>query len=309
MADLPISSGTTSLGASGLNSILTYFHGSFNSIKRNRGSVLNYVNSDVSQDVAVQGGSVTIPLYPTTTSTLLVDGSALASDDSVGSFQTVTLNRHRATKFSLTQMAQALSSPVAEQLIQGRIAGILNNIEEDVMSLATTAFTTNTVGTYNSAITEANAVLGVGNLLAQKVPADGLTAFVHPGAKSWQALVQIASFAQFQYTGQPSMVNDPNYANTGKFWHGANWIMSQAMPQSGTSTDNLIFHRNAICVAMRAFNPPMAPGVQAIPLMVDGVPLQMLVQWNGDRLADEVVIHALYGYSVGVETWGCLFKA
>jgi len=282
----------------------------FRTAKRSHTRVLNYINTDASAVVAQQGQTVTIPLYPTSSSSLVTDGNALVSDDSVGSSVSITLNKHRAVKFSLTQVAQALDgNKVVDGLLEGRIAGILNDIEADVMSVVTSGFTTNTVGTYNNAITEANAASAIGKLYESKIPEGFIpTALVRHDANAWQALVQIAEFADAQNTGEVSEVGKETYGR-GKIWHGARWFMSQSMPKSGTSIDNAIFHPNAICAAFRAFETPMAPGVQAIPMVMDGVPLQMLLQWNGDRLADEVVIHSLYGYGVGKEDWGCLFKS
>lgn len=310
MANAPITSAAASLGSSGLNSLLTYFMDSFESQKRNRNSILIHCNTDASALVAQQGQTVTIPLYATTASSLITDGDAIVGDDSTGSTSSVTLNKHRATKFSLTQVAQALDgNKVVNGLLQGRINGVLNDIETDVCSVVTSGFTTNTVGTYNSAITEANATLAMGNLFAQKVPEGELVALVHPSVNAWQALVQIPEFADYQNTGMVSQNNQANYGSIGQYWHGARWFMSQGVNKSGTSVDNFVMHKNAICVAMRAFDAPMAPGVQAVPMNIDGVALQVLLQWNGDRLADEMVVHALYGYAVGEEKFGALFKS
>ena len=46
MADNAITSGSTSLGSSGLNSLLTFFMDQFDTAKRNRNSPLMYMNTD-----------------------------------------------------------------------------------------------------------------------------------------------------------------------------------------------------------------------------------------------------------------------
>lgn len=311
MANQAINSSAAGLGSAGLNSLLTFFQAKFRAIKRIAGRPLDYVNMDASELVAVEGQTVTLPLYPTTASSLLVDGQAVVMDDNVGSNVQVTLNKHRVTKFSLTQLARALDGDkVNSGLMEGRIAGILNDVETDIMSIATTGFTTNTVGTYNSAMTEANIATAMTNYWGQLPPAEVMpVALVRQDANAWGALLQLAAFRDFQVTGVVSPTVDASYMNPGVSRYGAKFVVTQAMPKSGSNIDNLIFHPNAIAVAMRSFEQPMAPGVQAINFVQDGVALQMLLTWNGDRLQDEMAIHTLYGYAVGKEQWGVLFKS
>lgn len=311
MANQAITSGSTSLGASGLNSLLTFFMDSFRAIKRNTGRPLNYINSNASADLASEGQTVTIPLYPTTTSALLTDGAAVVQDDSVGSNTSVTLNKHRVTKFSLTEIARALDGDkVNAGLLEGRIAGLLNDVESDVLSAITSGFTTNTVGTYNSAMTEANIVTAMVNYFSQLAPGDVMpTGFVRHDANAWGALLQLAAFRDYQVTGVQAPTVNASYMNPGIERYGVRWIVTQALPKSGTSIDNLIFHPNALCMAMRTLPNPLSPGVQAMNFAQDGVSMQMLMNWNGDRLQDEMTIHTLYGYAVGKEQWGVLFKS
>ena len=311
MANQAITSGSTSLGASGLNSLLTFFLASFRAIKRNAGRPLNYVNTDASALVSSEGQTVTVPLYPTAASSLLTDGSAVTQDDSVGSSVSVTLNKHRVTKFSLTEIASALDgNKVNGGLMEGRIAGLLNDVETDVLSLATAGFTTNVVGSYNTAMTEANIIAAQAAYQAQLPPDNEIPVMlVRPEANAWGALLSLAAFRDYQVTGITSPTVGQGYMANGGTRYGFQWIPTQALPKSGTSIDNLGFNRNAICVAMRSLPTPMSPGVQAINSAVDGVSFQILLNWNSDRLADEMTIHTLYGYSVGKEQWGVQFKS
>lgn len=311
MANQAITSGSTSLGSSGLNSLLTLFMAQFRSQKRNVGTPLNYCNSSASNVVSSQGQTVTVPIYPTTQSSLLIDGQAVASDDNVGTSVSVTLNKHRYLKFSLTQMARMLDGDkTTSGLMLGRVFGLLNDIESDVMSVATTGFSTNVVGTYNTAITEAVLSSAHTKYKNQAPPSDvppiGL---ISPGANAWGALEQLPAFRDFQVTGEKSFTTDANVFVNGLTRYGVRWVESQAMPVSGTSIDNLIFHPNAICTAFRAFDMPMAPGVAARSETIDGVTFQMVMTYNGDRLQDEMTLHALYGFSVGREIWGVQLKS
>ncbi len=283
----------------------------FRSQKRNVGSPITYCNSDASGVVATQGQTVTVPIYPTTASSLLIDGQSVANDDNVGTNISVTLNKHRYVKFSLTQMARMLDGDkVTSGLMLGRVFGLLNDIEADVMSLATTGFTTNVVGTYNTDISEAVVSSAHTKYKLQLPPSDTPpVGLIRPDAHAWGALEQLAAFRDFQTQGVQAFTTQPNVFINGVTRYGIKWVETQAMPLSGTSGDNLIFHPNAICTAFRSFDAPMAPGVATRSETVDGISFQMVMSYNGDRLQDEMTLHALYGYSIGREIWGVQVKS
>lgn len=310
MANQAITSGATSLGASGLNSLLTFFWDSFITVKRNQGNPLQYLNGDISSVVAEEGQNVTVPLYPTITTNLTTDGSTVTQDDSVGSNVTITLNKHRTTKWSFTQVARALDGgKTMEGEFQARLAGMLNDTEADILSMITSSVTTNTVGSYNSAMTEANIVAAMVAYWDNKPPAGLPTALVRHDSNAWGALSQLAAFRDYQVQGVVAPTANDSYMATGLARYGSRWTVTQSLPKSGTSIDNVIFHRNALLYAMRPIPVPLAPGVQAVNFSDGQIMLQMLLQWNGDRLADEFVIHELYGYGVGRQEWAVLFKS
>jgi hypothetical protein len=94
-------------------------------------------------------------------------------------------------------------------------------------------------------------------------------------------------------------------------WHGAYWSATTSVYRNGTSVDNVVFHPDAICVAMRPFPVVAGPGVE-MANFVDSeskIAFQICRSWNKDKLAFEIVIHVLYGYGVGRESWGLLFKS
>ncbi len=310
MANQAIDSSGSSLGSSGLNSLLTFFLTAFRSQKRQIGRPLNYVNMQASAELSAQGQTITIPLYPTTSSYLLTDGASVTLDNTVGSSVSLSLNRHRVHKFSMTEVSQALDgNKTQEGLMLGRISGFLNDVETDVMSLATSGFTTNVVGTYGSAMTEVNLVAAMTAFYDNLPPEEMPTALVRHGTTSWGALLQLAAFRDYQVTGVTSPTANMTYMANGVGRYGAQFVVTQAMPKNGSNTDNLIFHRNALCVGMRSLpTPPAGLGVYAQNTIQDNVAFQLLVNFNSDRIATEFTLHALYGYAVGKEPWGVLFK-
>ena len=110
MANQPITTAAASLGASGLDDLLTFVMDRFIGVKRNRMPILGLINTDASAAVANKGDTVNVHIAPEVSSKLLTDGDAKELDDSVGSNVAVTLNKRRYSAFSLTQLAQALSS-------------------------------------------------------------------------------------------------------------------------------------------------------------------------------------------------------
>ena len=171
MADLPIGSGASSLGSSGANTLLRFLSDQVVQACRNWGGPTRYV-TDVSGAVAQKGNVVGVYVTPNLASRTLVDGNAKVLDDDTGSTVNVTLNRLKYSAFSKTSVARALEGDFSTLArLQASIYAVLNDIEADVMSIATSQFTTNAVvGTYNTAITEAVISNGVEAILDQRPP-------------------------------------------------------------------------------------------------------------------------------------------
>lgn len=293
--------------SNGLDEFARWFWGTFNSHKRNKGTPLAYLNGDASSMVGVEGDIVKIPLAPTISSNLLTDGNAVTKDDSVGSETTITLNRHRYTTWGWTQMAQTLGNGLqAENQARARIVGLLNDVEEDILSMITTGLTSNTAGTSATAITEAVVVEAVADIMANK-PADNvLTGLLAPDLKAWGALAQLARFTDYDVRGTQNNLTGEGSNVAPRFTaYGVNWNVCHALPLA-TTRYNVVFDRNALCYAMRSFVAPMSPGVYTSNFAEDGVAMQLVISFDKDRLADQLTLHTLYGYGVGREEWGCL---
>ncbi|HEY3320872.1 MAG TPA: hypothetical protein VGP72_10445 [Planctomycetota bacterium] len=306
MADAPIV--ISGLNSSGANVLLRFLADEFVQAGRNIGSPLKFV-TDVSAQVASKGEKVGVIVAPTLTSALLTDGNAKVLDDTGPTTADVTLDKHRTVNFGYTQIASALDgNNTARVMIQASVASLLNGIEEDVFSAITSGFTTNVVGTYNSDITVANIVAGVAKLDDAKAPYPRV-GLVRHDAKAYGALSQLAGWEQFVYTGQTSPNVLPQ-GSQGRMYRDVSWFKSQAMPKATNNIDNAIFCPQAIAVAMRPMAAPAGgPVAETIFDAESGIVFQILTQWNPSTLANEFVVHALYGYSVVKESWGCLFKS
>jgi len=308
---MAINTGSTSLGSSGLNALMTVLSDQFVQAGRCWNPALKFC-MDVSPEVGEKGQAVNVNIAPDVQSKLLTDGNAKENDDSVGSSVTVTLDKHRYCSFSMTQMAGAVTqNSVAMMEIQSRIIGLLNGIEEDVLSLATSSFTENdAVNAYASALAEDDIIGCVVALANQKAPGPYVGLVQAGSANAWGALAKLADFSDANVRGAPGAAYSANWG-AGQLWHNTVWYPTQALPKSSTNVDNLVMHRSGIAIAMRQFAKPIGGGAvtQEVFDPASGIMFQIVYQWDGDRLAEEVVVHALYGYAVGKEKWAVQLKS
>ena len=306
MADATIR--TESLGSSNLNSLLTTFWDSFRKYKKNKGNPLALITGSISEKFAVEGQTVNVPLYPTVASNLLTDGNAVVKNDETGSYVALTLNRHRESTWSWTQIAHSLDGgKTLEGILGGRIAGFVNDVKADILSMITAGFTTNTAGTYNTALTEAVVVEAVSDIMANKPEGEILHAMISPDVKAWGALAQLSRFTNWDVRGTQNNLTGEGSVLAPTFQaYGVNWHVTHGLPRTGTSQDNVVFDPASMLYAMRPIMPPMSRGVVASNFVEEGIALQLVLSYDNGRLADQFTLHALYGSCIGMETWGSL---
>jgi hypothetical protein len=314
MANAVITGASGSLGSSGMGSIMTVLADEFLKVKRNRGHVIKYCNTN-GEGVGVPHGTVRF-LVPPTGATINddVDGTSPNYDDSVGTFKDVTLSSHKSVKFGFSQIARTLDGGRSiEPIVASRMADLFNAVEADVAALASTF--TNTVGTASVALTEATYDAGRAKLIAAMVPeGDPLFGVYHYNATSWQALAALASFREYRITGRENPNVSGEFGVTPVYWKNAYHIESQNVKFVDTTTDetyNYLMHRDAILVAMKAPEVPMSSGVEAMNFLdpESGIEYQILRYWDKDKDADTLKIHTLYGKSLGRADWGCILLA
>lgn len=307
MADAYVTSATGSLGATGLKSLLTYFSDKFVAVKRNMGGPINYVKQDIGSELLVKGQSVQVPIYSVVSSSTLTDGSSVAKDDSTGTSKTVTLDTHRYQSLGTTMLGTALSGNThSAGMIEQRLATMLDDIESDITALATSGFTTNVVGTYGSALTEANLVSGLSKLDIAKTPRPRY-GFISPNALGFSSLIKISNFVNAQYIGSGNPLSGNPDAH---HWNGVDWLKSNAVKTTGgTDTDNFVIYKDALIMASRPFQAPSAGlGVVSQNFSKDGMEFQIVTTFDGSKLAEQTTIHCLYGVAVGAESYGLLIK-
>jgi hypothetical protein len=244
------------------------------------------------------------------------DGTAPALDDTPGSYADITLSKHKSVMFGFSQVAETLDGGRSIPVItEARMADLFNSIETDVASLALTF--SNSVGTGNTALTEATYDAGRALLVAAQVPEnDPLWGVYHYNAKSWQALAALATFREYRIRGEVSNVTEvTEYGVKPTMWKSAYHVESQnvatATVSASTYTYNYLMHRSAILVAMKAPVLPSSPGVEAANFMDpdSGIEFQILKYFDQTKHGDVLKIHSLYGKGLGRADWGCILLA
>jgi hypothetical protein len=304
VANQPITTAAGSIGSSGANVQVQYLSDLVIEARRNQGSPLRFV-TDVSADIMGQGDTCKVWSAPNATSRLLTDGAAIVKDDDVGSSQTVTINKQRYKALSMTTVAAAMGgNAIAEGILRSNIVAVLNGVEEDVLSLAT-GFTNNAnAGTYNTAITEAEMSEAAQVLDTARIPKPYI-GLVKPDAKGWYAMNLIANFTAADHTGLTNPKFEDGYG-AGRLFHGVRWYPCHAVNKTGTSTSNLVFNPAAIAIAMRMPEAPKSSAAQAINIFdtESAIAFQIVQQWDGSTLSDEIVVRVLYGYAEVNDDYG-----
>jgi hypothetical protein len=309
MGNAVITSASAGLGASGMNDIMTILADQFLKVKRTRGHVIQYVNTD-GEGAAVPHGVIRFMLPPSGTTPIdEVDGTAPAYDDTVTASVDVTLNVHKSVKFAFSQIAQTLDGGRAiGPVTAGRMADLFNAIEADVCSLAST-FSTNQGGTGTTDLDMTALDVMRTKLITAKVPAgDPLYAILSHRAHGWPAAANLADFKEYRIRGEEGSAFNPGQGEFGVkpiYYKGVYYIESQNVYFS-TYTYNMMFHRDAILLAMKAPIIPTSPGVEAANFKdpESGIEFQILRYWDLSTQADVLKIHSLYGKSLGREDWG-----
>lgn len=303
-----ITSATAGIGATGMNTIMTVLADTFLGVKRNRGPILRYCNT-AGEGVGVPHGTVRFMVPPAGTTPIdATDGTGPAYDDTIAVSKDVTLSVHKSVRFGFSQIEQTLGGgrdigPVTA----GRMADLFNSIEADVVSLAAT-FTTNTGGTGNTDVSMAAIDAMRTKLVAHQVPAgDPLYAVWAARTYGWSAVSNLPDFKEYRIRGEMGGSFDPTkeYGVVPVYYKGIYHFESQNVYYS-TYTYNMMWHKDAILVAMKAPVIPTSKNVEAMNFKdpESGIEFQILKFWDLATNADAIEIHSLYGKALGREDWG-----
>ena len=311
MADAIITS--TNVGSGGEKSLMTLLADYFVESLRHRGSLIPFVNTDAMATLAAYGNTARILLAPDVAYAGAIagnDGEALVKDNTVGTPIDIVLNqyKHRTIGYSPLVVELQGSKSTMPMQINASVTAIINAINADIAAVVTSGFSSNSGGTYNTALTDA-VMRAAATTMLEKTPAGSqLYGFLKPDANAWGALLNTSTFRDWSVLGKESPIVSPNYGSMVQ-WHGVNWSVSQSVHKATNNTDNFIFARDAIGVAMKA--PKLPDNYAGLNAMdpISGAEFQIVKYTDPSTLSEVVTVRALYGVSVLKETYGYLLKS
>lgn len=317
MSNAIITSATSSLGSSGMNTIMTVLADEFLAVKRQRGHAINYCNTRGTLEGTAQIFGTVLFMVPPSGSTVSdeTDGTTPDSVNTITASKAVTLNKHKTCVVEFSQIAQTLDGGRSiAPVIGGRVSDLLNAVDNDISALAAT-FSTNSAGTAATDINQATLDAARGLIVGADAPAgDPLFSLLHNSAHAFQAAYALPSFNEYRIRGTTPQAYEPGtefgivpvYAKG--VWYLESQSVSQATISSVVNTYNYMFHKDAILVAMKAPALPTSPGVEAANFkdLDSDIEFQILKYWDKEASADVMKIHCLYGKAIGRDDWGCI---
>ena len=317
-APVPADQETTSTSLS--DSLMTYIWSRFVPAFRARG-FQKRAFLDVSDTIATTGYTAKVSVGQVMPSNLLSDGNTRVLSDLPPAIASVTLTQDRLVAFGLTQLVRAFIDGQATlpSMIDAAIAGLLNDMQEDIVStLIANVPVGNVVGTYGANASETTFLAAVSGLIQNYMPQETYYGLLAPTAGAFDQFMQVktVTWAQVRGSTQDSpVIGGPRFDQQIN-WNGGEWSASQLVPAPTVSgaihASNVVWHPAAVAIAMRPMLiPEDGTGCKARNFTdpLTGVSVQLLQQWNIQSQASELVLKVLYGMASAQAQWSYLIKS
>ncbi len=263
------------------------------------------VNRNYDGTLANAGDTVNVPIAPNLVSNNIAEaGSVQNQNPSLGNAQ-IVLNSHQESTFQIPNVTKILAQPdLLQLLLQPAVVAIAEKIEGDLLSLFP-LFTFNaSVGTANTAITEATVDSAETALFAAKMP-DSVQKYAVVSGTTYSNLRQISRFSEDRMVAGAG--NNTIYNGTVGKLKNVTFFRSQKVNTSGTTTNNVVFGSDAICLVTRQL-PMVTNGTGAISYNTNfgGFNLRVVYSFNPNTLGEQITVDVLYGVGVLRNQFGVL---
>ncbi len=257
----------------------------------------NLVNRDFEPVLAQAGDTVNVPIPPALTANNIGESGTVVTQNPNLVNAEIKLNKHLEATFQIPDMTKALAQPDLMRIyLQPAIAAIAEEIETDLLKLAST-FTVNTaVGTAGAAMTEAVVEQAETALFNAKVPLN-MPRYLVVSGNAYSNLRSITRFSEYQTAGEAGLKTliDGEVGKIKNFYV----FRSQFVNKTGTSpvtTWNLGFARNAIGMVVRRLPQPL-PGTGAIAEYAEAgnFGMRVVMSYQPNTLAQQFTVDVLYG--------------
>jgi hypothetical protein len=262
------------------------------------------VNRNYDGTLANAGDTVNVPIAPNLVSNNIAEAGAVQNQNpSLGNAQ-VVLNTHQEATFQIPNVTQVLAVPdLLQTLLQPAVVAIAEKIESDLLNLYPLLTFNASVGTANTTPTEATVDTAETALFAAKMP-DSLPKFAVVSGTTYSALRQIARFSEERMA--PGLGNTLYTGIVGKL-KNVMFFRSQKVITSGTTTNNMVFGTDALCLVTRQL-PQVTPGTGAMSYNMNfgGFNLRVVLSFNPNTLGQQITVDVLYGVGVLRNQFGVL---
>ncbi len=225
-------------------------------------------------------------------------GTVTNQTKSLGNAQ-ITLSRHVEASFAIPDVTMVFTRPdLVRTFFQSAIIAVAEQIETDALSVYGQLNFNTSVGTANTALTEAVVDSAETALFTAKVPG-AMPKYLVASGTAYGQLRQIGRFTELQTAGLG--LNGPNPILTGEILQVKNFMVfrSQYVSKVSTTTYNLAFAPDAIALVVRKL-PVVPPGMGAIQAYQEygNFGMRITMSYVPGQLQQQFTVDAVYGVGV-----------
>lgn len=255
----------------------------------------NLVNRNFEATLASAGDAVNVPIAPSMSANNVAEaGSVTTQNPSLGNAQ-IVLNRHKEATFAIPDVTKVLAVPdLLKVYMQPAMIAIAEAVETDLLSLYGQFTANSSVGTGNTALTEATIDSAETALFAAKVPAMEPRNLVVSG-DAYGQIRQLARFTEAEKIGSGAAISTGQVGTIKNF----RVFRSQNVQKPSTTTYNLAFAKDALGLAIRRLPQPL-PGTGAVAEYAEmgNFGMRVVMSYAPSTLSQQFTVDILYGCSV-----------
>jgi len=262
-----------------------------------------FVNRNYDGALAQAGDTVNVPIAPNLTANNIAEaGTVTNQNPNLGNAQ-IVLNAHIEATFQIPNVTQALAAPdLISTYLQPAVVAIAEKIENDLLSVYPLLTFNSSVGTANTTLTEATLDSAETALFKAKMP-DSVPKYLVVTGDAYSAIRQISRFTEQRMVGNGTAI----YTGVVGQLKNMTIVRSQKVVTVSTTTNNMAFGSDAICLVTRAL-PNIIPGTGAIASNTNfgGFGLRIVMSYNPNTLGQQFTVDVLYGVGILRNQFGVL---
>lgn len=250
---------------------------------------------DWSGESATTGDTVTIRTPGVMAANVITEGGTVQTQNPAPGNTEIVLDTHAEASFIIPDVTKAIANPdVMQMYMKPAVVALATKIETDLLSQFPRFTRNSSVGSANTALTEATVDAAEQSLFDAYVPPSEQK-YLIVSSSAYSDLRKISRFTENQTNGNGSAIASGQVGTL----KGFQVYRSQLVQKVSTTTYNLAFAKQAIGLATRRMPAPL-PGTGAIAEYVEdsGFGFRILTSYNPNTLAQQYTCDVLYGCGV-----------